>query len=159
MIRFALIFGFPLLACASTQEVTAPTILPQTEWTQTDYNGKSHDLGAAMNGSNPVVLVFWQTWCLSCLHEAPLLTAVAAEHPELMFLGVVSGDDDTVDAMEVRRVASEIGISYPQILDQDLSLTHALRIQGSPTIVVLGKDGRILERSHNADLAWSTFAP
>lgn len=123
-----------------------------------DYDGGKHDLEAVLDSGRKVVLVFWQTWCGPCMREAPALAAAAREHADLYFLGVVPGDAETVDEAEVRQVVAKTKMPYPQVLDRDLKLTEALEVLGTPTIVVLGQDGKALYRAHDADVPWDELA-
>jgi protein-disulfide isomerase len=70
-------------------------------------------------------------------------------------VGVVAGGASDVDESEVRGTALRLGLSYPQVLDRDLALTNGLAVQGTPTIVVLGRGGEVRFRGHElpADLA------
>jgi thiol-disulfide isomerase/thioredoxin len=125
-----------------------------------DLKGTVHDLDALLVRNHPVVLVFWQTWCASCLREAPAVAAAAHElQGRLSFFGIVSGPDAAVDDRKVERVVAEKGLSYPQIRDRDLRLTEALHVDGTPTIVVLGRGRRILYSSHHLPSSWQDFAP
>ena len=53
--------------------------------------------GAPFNGSSlsgkPAVLWFWTPWCPFCNAEAPSVSAVAAAHPGVTFVGVAARSD------------------------------------------------------------------
>ena len=144
-----------LASCASPVASTVPAdSIDFSAWQVQDYDGVSHDLSSQLSMGEPVVLVFWQTWCLSCLAEAPALSLAARQHSGLHFYGVISGDAETVDEAEVRKIAFQKTLPYPQVLDRDLGLTEAFGITGTPTIVVVGPGGEILHRGHSADVDW-----
>jgi thiol-disulfide isomerase/thioredoxin len=125
----------------------------------TDMEGRTHDLEGALRGGQVVALIFWQTWCASCIEEAPRLAADARAHgDEILFLGVVPGPDDYVDDGEVEKMAAELGLPYPQVRDRDLALSQRFEVKGTPTIVVLGSGGRILFRGHRSPQDWSALA-
>lgn len=137
---------------AAHVQVRAPLLL-------TDMEGRTHDVDALLRRDRPVALVFWQTWCESCIREAPGLAAAAREQDgRVEFFGVVPGTDEYVDDEEVRRTAAEMGLPYPQVRDRDLALTDRYGVQGTPTIVVLGAGGRILFQGHRPPGDWSAFA-
>lgn len=125
----------------------------------TDMAGVSHDLDAALARGETVALVFWQTWCGSCAREAPRLVEAVKEHgPKILFLGVVPGKPETVDEAEVRRVARRWGYeAFPQVRDRDLGLSQRLQVEGTPTIVVLGKERRVLYHAHRPPQDWASF--
>jgi thiol-disulfide isomerase/thioredoxin len=132
-------------------DVTAPLVV-------TDMEGRTHDLDEALRAGRPVALIFWQTWCASCIEEAPQLAADARAHgDEILFVGVVPGPDDYVDDGEVEQMAAELGLPYPQVRDRDLMLSKRFEVKGTPTIVVLGAGGRILFNGHRAPADWSVW--
>jgi thiol-disulfide isomerase/thioredoxin len=95
-----------------------------------------------------VALVFWQAWCPPCRAEAPELVAASRKYSGMEIIGVVSGPDDAVDAEELERAIRELGLPYRNVRDRALDLTRALEIRGTPTIVVLDVQGRVLYRGH-----------
>lgn len=123
-----------------------------------DMDGRTHDADALLAAGQPVVLVFWQTWCPTCKREAPELAHAVLEYGDAMkFFGVVSGPDDVVDDAKVLRVAEEWGHRHPQIRDRDLSLTKRFKVFGTPVIIVLGREGRELYRGHRLPKDWAAF--
>ena len=122
-----------------------------------DMDGGSHALADRAAG-RPVALVFWQVWCASCRAEAPELARAAAEHGgRIEFLGVVPGPDTLVDDAKVRETAASWGLPYPSVRDRDLALTNALGVEGTPTIIVLGEDQRVLYRGHEPPPDWGAL--
>ncbi|MBW2292924.1 MAG: TlpA family protein disulfide reductase [Deltaproteobacteria bacterium] len=123
-----------------------------------DMDGRTHDADALLAAGQPVVLVFWQTWCPTCKREAPELAHAVEKYGDAMkFFGVVSGPDDVIDDAKVLRVAEEWGHRHPQIRDRDLSLTNRFKVIGTPAIIVLGREGRELYRGHRLPKDWVAF--
>jgi thiol-disulfide isomerase/thioredoxin len=141
-----------LAACsAPAPGAELPAPLAQDEVSLVDMDGTSYRLAAGRE----VALVFWQTWCESCLREGPGIAAAARElEGEVDFFGVVPGPDDVVDDAEVRRVAEELGSTYPQVRDRDLALTRRFGVNGTPTIVVIGSDGAVRHHGHEPPSSW-----
>ncbi len=71
------------------------------------------------------------------------------------FVGVVPGPDDRVDQDAVRETAEEYEMPYPQVRDRDLALSKRFGVESTPTIIVLGKGGRLLYRAETQPGVWS----
>ena len=54
----------------------------------------------------------------------------------------------------VREVAEGFALPYPQVRDRDLALTRRFEVEGTPTVLVLGPDGRLLYRGHAPPESW-----
>ncbi len=147
-----------LVGCAATGG-SLPVQVPAS-LAVTDMEGVRHDLDAALANGRAVALVWWQTWCGSCLREAPALAASARQNAgSVTFVGIVPGTDDHVDDTEVRRVAESLNLPYPTVRDRDLKLTSAFQVQGTPTIIVLaGQPAKVVYSGHEAPPDFSAFA-
>ena len=120
-----------------------------------DMQGLPHDLRASLAEGREVALVFWQTWCASCIEEAPHVVEAASRRAGTTdFVGVISGPDGTVDDAEVRRMTSELALTYPQVRDRDAAIARRFDVKGTPTIVVIAPDGRIVFRGHELPAGW-----
>ncbi|WP_419191683.1 TlpA family protein disulfide reductase [Engelhardtia mirabilis] len=157
--RGALVASLVLLgACAGTptgatlESSAAPADL--ADLVLVDMNGRQHPVQAEWSAGRSVVLVFWQTWCLSCEREAASVVAAAKARPDLAFFGVVPGTDDDVNDFEVLAKVEQQGMTYPQIRDRDLSLTETFDVQGTPTLLVIGPDGKVSFRGHEVPEDW-----
>jgi len=151
-----------LCACSGTPEQRTPSVTRSISTNlalpEADLRGAPLDLEAELGAGRPVVLVFWQTWCASCRREAPEMAAAARTFEgRFRFVGVVPGGTDYVDPEELLRTAEEWGLPYAQVQDTDLTLTHALDVRGTPTIVVLGRGKEILYRGHKAPESWEAL--
>jgi len=147
-------------ACASAarEEASVPPVDDGPLVVQ-DMRGNELDLDATIASGKTVALVFWQTWCKSCIAEAPKLASAAATYSrEVQFIGVVPGTNDAVDDAEVTRVAAQLGLTYPQVRDRDLRLTERFAIEGTPTIIALGAGGEEVFRGHRPPKSWRKLA-
>ncbi|MGE0710623.1 MAG: TlpA family protein disulfide reductase [Planctomycetota bacterium] len=124
----------------------------------TDTDGQARDYDAALARGESVALVFWQTWCESCRDEAPLVAAAArAERGRIHFVGVVPGAAARVDPAEVARVRAAWGYAFPQLRDPELTISRALGVHGTPTIVVVGQDRLVRFSGHRAPEDWTSL--
>lgn len=96
-----------------------------------------------------VVLVnFWGTWCEPCKREMPALQAAHEQlGPQgLTVVGVNLTDDEisqgqTLDA--IRAFVDQFGVTYPNVLDVEGSVTNDYRIFPLPTSFFIDGEGQI----------------
>lgn len=94
----------------------------------------------------PVVLVFWASWCAVCVREMPAVRrfhAAAAGRVD-----VVSCTIDT-EVAAARACAAKHHLDYPVILDGDMALAERFGVDATPTLVLIGVDGRELARGRS----------
>jgi peroxiredoxin len=97
-------------------------------------------------GKQPVLLVFWATWCPECREAVPLINALheGSIGGRVQILGI--------NYRESReKVASAVkahGIRYPVLLDDGGKLARGYGIVGIPTYLLIGRDGTIIYRKH-----------
>jgi thiol-disulfide isomerase/thioredoxin len=106
-----------------------------------------------------VVLDFWATWCVPCWtglkHTAELAAwAKGSGLPVKVF--AVNTMENTSDPEEQRRLAADLlrakGLDLPVLLDSGTETFAAFHNPGLPSLVIVGKDGR-LARYHSGVLA------
>jgi cytochrome c biogenesis protein CcmG/thiol:disulfide interchange protein DsbE len=95
----------------------------------------------ADQAGKPVVVNFWATWCLPCREEAPAFEQVYKNNLDkgLVVVGVDVAEPPDV----VGKFVSDMGLTYPIALDTDGETTELYRIQGMPTTLFIGRDGKI----------------
>ncbi|MDQ3735799.1 MAG: TlpA family protein disulfide reductase [Actinomycetota bacterium] len=100
--------------------------------------GPTIDL-AALSG-RPVLVNLWASWCGPCRDEMPLLQAAHERYgDEVQFLGVDSKDTAEAGAAFL----GDIGVTYPQVVDEDGELLNHLGVPGLPVTVLLDGEGRV----------------
>jgi thiol-disulfide isomerase/thioredoxin len=90
----------------------------------------------------PVLLNLWASWCFPCREEMPAIDAVAARHPEVMFIGVAVEDDP----VEAERFADEIGVSYLLAIDETGAVSQKYPALGLPATFLISEDGRVIAK-------------
>jgi thiol-disulfide isomerase/thioredoxin len=83
---------------------------------------------------------FWQSSCVPCIEEMPLLEEARADREDLTFVGVAS-QDRLEQAIEL---ADQTGITYPWVQDPEGNLFFEARAAGMPTTILLDASGAIV---------------
>ncbi len=125
-----------------------------------DIDGRTHEIDRITRAGRRVVLIFWQTWCSPCRHEAPALAEASRKYEDsLSFFGVISGPAKSAEERDVREFVAFYRLPYPQVRDADLALTREFQVEGTPTIIVLGPEGDVIYRGHRPPADWNDVAP
>lgn len=98
-------------------------------------------LEAAAAGK-PALVTFWATWCEACLKEIDALNrldARARPHGGVV-IGVAVGEPREKAALFVK----DHGLTYPQLVDEKLTLADALGQRRLPATLVLDRRGRVV---------------
>jgi peroxiredoxin len=134
-------------------------IPPVTEAQAPEFSLPSTEGGTATLSTlrgHVVVLNFWTTWCPACRAEMPSLERL---HQELLPRGlVVLAINLRESAAEVVRFTSELGLSFPVLLDEDGQVATRYRVRALPTTVLIDRQGRVLGRAVGAREWWNPQA-
>lgn len=106
------------------------------------FDGSRFILGEHLrDDGRPIILNLWASWCFPCREEMPDLDEAAAEHPEVLVLGIAVDDEPRA----ARDFAAEIAVAYPLGADRDGRVGRAYPAPGLPATYVIGSDGSIRE--------------
>ena len=90
----------------------------------------------------PVLLIFWATWCPTCIEEIPELNRLSAQYSEdqLKILSVNVQESRN----RVQRFMKKNPMKYPVLLDEHGEASNAYNLVGLPVSVLLAKGWEIL---------------
>ena len=108
--------------------------------------GQQYTLGSLQG--KVVVISFWATWCMPCRAEIPMLNSIYEElHDQgLVILGITAEP-----ASVVQDFLKDRPISYPVVIDQGAAITNRYKVQAFPTLVVIDREGKIVDRATGLD--------
>jgi len=118
-----------------------------------DLSGKQHTL-TDLRAKGPVLLFFWSTDCGFCRVMAPKLQKLHTERAA-SGLTVAGIDIDFKMREQVEAFVRERNLTY-LILHGSLDNADAVEaygVPGTPTLVVVGRDGRVVYYGHSLDEA------
>lgn len=106
---------------------------------------EGRELGPPDYRGRVVVLEFWATWCGPCRAQSRILTALLEEYrrQDVAVLGVNVAEPDEL----VETFLAEQPAEWPTLLDRDAALSTRLEVFGLPTVMVLDREGRLVDRS------------
>ena len=107
-----------------------------------------HQIDLSDYRGHPVIVDFWATWCGPCRHQIPELVALYKRYNKTNGLVVIGVSCDLIQGDGLSAVNSfveEFKINYPIAL-ADEELTESLEIEGLPTTLFVGPDGKIISR-------------
>ncbi|WP_131768585.1 TlpA family protein disulfide reductase [Candidatus Protofrankia californiensis] len=111
-------------------ELTGPTVAGP-DLSLVDFRGKI------------TVVNFWASWCAPCRAETPGLVRMAADNPEVAFVGVNEKDNLSAAKAFIR----DNGVIYPSIVDRIGTLAARWPVPpGLPSTFVLDGEGRLAAR-------------
>ncbi|MFW5858094.1 MAG: redoxin domain-containing protein [Planctomycetota bacterium] len=123
-------------------------------FTLTTQDGESFSL-ADQRGQRGVVLVFFATWCPSCMAEVPSVKRLAetAAAGRVRVLGVNYRQASEV----VHRFIEERKVNYDVLLDADGAVAQAYAVHGIPLVVGIDADGVVRYREHHIPEGFDAF--
>ena len=113
-------------------------------------DGQMVPLRSALAGS-VTVIDLWATWCAACERERPKLERLSAAYRErgVRVIGLSVGEPPSVVAAYV----ADKPFSYPVYLDPEFRVADALGDKQLPTLLLVDREGRIVQRAPALDQA------
>ncbi len=146
-VRFAALASTLILAvgliggCQPSGELIGRTIQIEREAVLAEPT-RSVSLGDLVSGDQRVLLNFWGSWCIPCRDEIPLLAEYAASgEPGAVVVGVLYKDAAGPGAA----AASELGATWPTLVDADGTIAAQVPVNAAPLTLLLNASGRVLD--------------
>lgn len=146
-----LFLGSLLSVCVAAANLKPGDAAP--EFSLVDLGGRQHSL-TALREKGPVLLFFWSTECGFCRVMAPQLQKLHAERTAAG-LTVAGIDIDFKMRAEVEEFVRSRKLDF-LILHGSLDNADAVEaygVPGTPTLVLVGRDGRIVYYGHSLEQA------
>lgn len=132
-------------AAAASAPVTGPG--EWVDFTLPDAKGKPVSLGRFI-GRQPVLLIFWATWCPHCKESVPVINRMHKEPTSNGNLQILA-----LDYMEspkkVKAFIEAKMVAFPVLLDRKGSVAKAYKVVGVPTYILIDRSGKVVFRGHD----------
>ena len=118
------------------------TLTEEQKFTLKKPDGGVLSLAQLLSQKKLVLLNFWATWCTYCVEEMPDLVKLQNEHaPEgFTVLAVNAGES----AAQASAFAKKMGLNFPVVLDEDMSVAQRYGLVGIPTSFLISSDGKVI---------------
>ena len=94
-----------------------------------------------------ILINFWATWCKDCVQEMPEFEKLYQKyHEKGLSIFAVSIDKKGQPAVEAFLKKENLELTYPILLDPDGHVPRAYQLRWVPVTIVVGRDGRIIEK-------------
>lgn len=130
--------GGPSGGCSASVPA-GPLGNPAPNFILENLSGEKVEL-ASLVRDKPALLVFWATWCPTCIEEIPVLNEWVEKYPELRILGINYQEPRD----RLRPFAEKRGIRYPILLDLEGEVAQQYGLVGIPAVVLVAQGGQVI---------------
>lgn len=101
-----------------------------------------------LKDKKPVYLVFWATWCPNCKRELPHVEKLFEKFGDkISFIAVNVAINESLSSVE--KYVATMNLTLPVVYDEDKKIMKAYGVVGTPTTIILSRDGKIKYRDVN----------
>jgi len=94
-----------------------------------------------------VLINFWATWCKDCVQEMPEFEKLYQKyHDKGLSIFAISIDKKGQPAVKDFLKKENLTLTYPILLDPEGLVPRAYKLRWVPVTIVVGRDGRIIEK-------------
>lgn len=105
-------------------------------------------------GHNPIVILFWASWCAPCQQELPFYQSLYARYRERGLRIVAISMDSQATVMRAGPNARRLGVTYDVVTDLDTRVTTQLnQRRAAPFSIWIDRHGRITRESEGFSTA------
>ena len=105
-------------------------------------------------GTDPIVIIFWATWCEPCKQQLPLYQQLHERYAERGLKVIAISMDGPETVSQAAPVVNRLGLTFPVLSDLDTSVTSRLNPRrGAPFTVWIDRRGRIVHEQEGFTLA------
>jgi len=90
-----------------------------------------------------LLLDFWATWCPPCRQSLPHVQELSADADRVAKGLVVQTINDQESSDVIQKFQKDNGYRFPVALDPDGSAADKYHVEGIPTTVLVGRDGKV----------------
>ncbi len=130
-----LVLGVVLGALIASPIARAAELAP--DWTLSAANGEQIRLSDEVR-RQPVVLLFWATWCPYCKALMPHLQSIRLEHGDAVEIVAINFNDKKGDPVQFM---ADAGYDFTSLLNGD-DVAEEYQIHGTPAVIVVDQDRR-----------------
>ncbi len=90
-----------------------------------------------------ILINFWASWCISCIHEIPLLEKLKEKYgKDVLFVGVNAGEKQVL----IDKFLRKNKFSYILLKDEDRNFSKSVGVNSLPVTMVVDQEMNIIYR-------------
>jgi len=134
----------PLATPATPAPPAEKTLLSSApDFTMEGVDGKSYHLQDLLK-KGPVLMDFWATWCVPCLHELPKIEKIYGKYKDRGFTLLGVPCDDARTAAKIKPLIQSKGFKFPNVPDGEHKIVNMFNVRNFPTSILIAPDGHIV---------------